>query len=604
VTARNVVEQALAALRNVQVPVDVARSTRDAAVEIDRAWSRAPYVAGLDGNLVARSELVNTIVGERVLDPFRRALGSAPLRLKRGDVMRYRVLRSDDSVDDVPMPERETRDDDPNLDRRATAAREDLRGHEAALAIVEKKLPRIVRHRPAPWAIWLWPLYWVLGVVHRTTIAAWRRDQKLVSDAASKLGALEGFVAARDQRERAARETYYSVLRELCGGGPAGTNIREIELTIPSGIPDSVELVELMGELRASADIDAVILVDRDGLYAPTPAGSRVQLGPVDKTIAELPTVLARARALTLARRALAKLNLARAEIESELERAETELRGRIQRIAKLALPSDKARFHAQQLDRVKPMVVASVNAVMEHASVHLGSELAQLSTEWIVSIAQATTADELKTRIAKIEEAWPSTAKRIADEVRVLVMGGAGGVARDLYTEVVSVLRAHGMPEEHLRTPKHAPEVTPVAILGAMANPATFTLGSGNWLTGLFKSFDAKKADVREKLHARVEHIREVAAAELLDAEPKLHAAVTQALGIQLDTAIGLQQLWHQEALAHEHEAVAKEREALAPLAKSRDAIIATGNQLAQLANAVQAEQPAVAAAAVAAAS
>jgi hypothetical protein len=184
-----------------------------------------------------------------------------------------------------------------------------------------------------------------------------------------------------------------------------------------------------------------------------------------------------------------------------------------------------------------------------------------------------------------------------------MLVMGGAGGIARDLYVETVSALRAHGLPEEHLKTPKRAPEVQPVEILPSLANPTTFTLG-GNWFAGLFKSFDAKKTELREKVGARIERIREIAVAELLNAEPKLHAAVMQSLAAQLDTAIEHQQIWHQQVVADENEAIAKDREAVAPLVSSRDALISAGAQLAQLVGTLATEQPAVAAAAVAAAS
>ena len=94
VTARTIVDQALGALRSISFPDDVAKTTRDAAGEIERAWQRRPLTAGLEGNLVARSELVNLLAGERMLDPFRRALGSPPLRLQRGPVPRFRIVRT------------------------------------------------------------------------------------------------------------------------------------------------------------------------------------------------------------------------------------------------------------------------------------------------------------------------------------------------------------------------------------------------------------------------------------------------------------------------------------------------------------------------------
>jgi hypothetical protein len=603
VTARTVVEQAISALRSVSSPDDVARDARDVANEIDRAWARSPFVAGLEGNLVARSELLNTLVGEKVLDPFRRALGSAPLRIKRGPVMRFRVVRSDDSAEEKAVPPPEPRDGDAELDQRAAEAREELLSHETALATVERSLPPVIRRRPAVWEIWLWPMRWVLALMHRATVASWRLTLQMVNEARGRLTSVEHFVANREQREREAREAYYRELRLLCGGGEPGKDIRYIELTIERGLPEAVELVELMGELRAGADVDAKIVVERDALYAPTPDGQQVQLGPFSETIPALPELLARARALTLARRAVTKLGGARLRIESEINRSEALFRARMQKLGKLALPIDTAEFRAAQLKRVRPLLGASVNAIMEHAAVHMGSELAQLGSGWLAMLANATENDLLKSAIATIEEQWPTAATRIAEEVRVLVMGGAGGVARDLYVEAVSALRAHGLPEEHLKIPKRAPEVEPVQLLPSLLQPNTFTLG-GNWLAGLFRSFDARKADVLEKVKSRIERIREIAGSELLDAEPTLTASVMQSLSAQLDTAIELQQSWHQQAMADEQAAIAKDREALAPLMKSRDAVVNVGAQLAQLVATLAIEQPAVAAAAVAAAS
>jgi hypothetical protein len=603
VSARTVVEQALTALRSVTSPDEVARSMREAADEIERAWKRTPFVAGLSGNLVARGELVNSLCKEQVLEPFRRALGSAPLRIRRGPIMRYRVLRSDDSVEEKTTPAPEPRDSDPELDSQAGVLRDELLQQETALSTVERSLPSMLRHKPARWAFWLWPMRWILGLIHRNRIAAWRVTSQLVGDARRKLAGLEGFRSAREQRERGAREAYYRELRELCGGGPAGNGVRAIELFIPSGLPAHVELVELMGELRASADVDAVIVVDRDALYAPTPSGDRVELGGMAETLAELPALLERARALTLARRALAKLFVARAEVDVEINRVEAMFQGRIQKLAKLALPADKVGFHAAQLERVKPTLMQSINAVIEHASVHLGSELAQLGSGWINAIITATDGDALKRAVQTIEEEWPVAAKRIADEVRVLVMGGAGGVARDLYAETVSGLRGYGLGEDYFRTPKRAPEIAPLQMLDALANPTVFSLGGG-WFSGLFKSFESRRQDVREKVHARIEHIREVASSELLDIEPKLHAAVAQSLAGSLTAAMDAQLSWHAQAVAVENAAIAKERAVAAPMIKARDAIVVVGRNLAQVTNAMQAERPAIAAAAVAAAS
>ncbi len=435
-----------------------------------------------------------------------------------------------------------------------------------------------------------------------SALSAWRAATHAAGDAQRRLASIEGVAIERERRERDARDAYYRELRALCGGGSPGSDVRQIELDVP-GMPANVELVELMGELRASADVDAVFEVERDALYAPLPDGSRISLGAPAAVIAELPALLARARASRLGRRARDKLAAARLELERELARREEQFEARLKKIYKLALPLDRASFRDAQLARVKPQIVASVNAVMEHSSVHMGTELAQLAESWLSAVTEATTGDQLKAAIANIEEQWPAAAARIADEVRVLVMGGAGGVARDLQADTVSALAAHGLPEEHLRTPQRAPDIEPVQILPSLATPMTFAL-AGSWLGGLFKSFDGKKTETRDKLDARIAHIREVAAAELLDAEPELHAAVARALAGQLDTAIDAHATWYQQTVADEQASVARDREALGSQLASRDALARAEADVAALLAAHDAEQPAIAAAAIASAS
>lgn len=595
--------QAIHALREIAVPADVAKSAHEAASEIERTWQRSPYLAGLDGDIPLRTELINTLCGEKVLDPFARALGSAALRIRRGPRLLCRVIYSDRTKAErtIPEPEPET---DFSLGIRAEEVRGELASHETQHADAERQLPVLVRRPPPAWAVWLWFWRWLLSLIHARTLATWRSSAEAVAESRRKLGTIEEYAAQRDQRERAAREKYFAELRAYASGGPAGEGIREVELETPSALlPEGVELVEITGTTRAGVAADAVLLVARDGLYAPAPDGEPRRLGDVAAVLPLLPDLLRRARALILAQRVRDRLQAARAEIDVELSRADAEFARRIARLEGLALPPDRASFALTQIERARPAIMASTNALMEHASVHLGAELSQLAAEWVGAIASSKNADELKAAIAMIEQQWIPVPQRIAGEVKTLVMGGAAGVARDLYPEVVAALRAYGLPEEHLQPLKHAPTIAAVAILPSLANPSAPNVG-GSWIGGLFKAFDARKTEVREKVHARCEHLREVAAAEMLDAEPRLHAAIGQALSGKLSRAMEAQRDWHAKALVAEHAAIAEERRQLAPLIESRDTISTRDYQIGRAADALAADVPGIAGAAVAAAS
>lgn len=516
----DLVARAIAALRAITLPADVAQSAHDTAHEIDRTWRRTPYVVAFDGDVKTRTELVNSLCGERLLDPFARALGSTPLKLRHGDRLVVHV-----GGRELEPPSAAPRDDEA---RRLVAEAEDAE-HET-----QRALPAVVQKRPAVWAFWLWLMRAIFLLTHREKLASLTAQQHATAEARKRLAIVED----REKQERAARELFYRDVRALS----------EIEIALPN-IPEGVELVEMAG--------DADLRID---------AGEKLELD-------HLLDAAKAARAENLAARARYALEKARGGVEEELARADSVLTQRIAQVEAYALTTERTRYTAAQLERIKPQILASTTAVMEHASTHMLSGLAELSQQWVSTIAGSTNADELKSAIAKIEDQWIPAPQQLAEEVRMLVAGGVGGVARDLYTEVVSPLRAHGLPEQHLATPKRAPAVEAVPILSSLANPSMKKVG-GSWFTGLFKSFETRRSEVREQVHARVEHLREVAAAELLDAEPKLHAAIGQALAVELGRALDLQREWYAERLASEQAAVEAERTKLLPLFTVREKI------------------------------
>lgn len=529
--------RAIAALRAIMLPADVARNAHDTADDIHRTWRQSPYIVALTGDVQARTELVNSLCGERLLDPFDRAPGSAPLRLRHGDKLACRI-HYPDRTQEVRVPVSEPaiggRDD----------ARTELATDQQAEQEVERALPVLVRNRPAAWAFWLWFVRVFLLLAHRDRLATWRTRKAATAESRRKLETIEEQAAQREKRERAARNKFHNEVRVHA----SGQGVREVEIAMPA-MPDGVDLVE--SAIEADFTIDASKSVD----------------------VATLRETAAAARAAHLERRAHAALHRLRGELDEVLSRAEGELRGRLKAVEKYAFTMERTRYTTEQLDRIKPHLMASTTAAMEHASTHLGASLAELASEWVGKVAAATNTDELKTAIIAIEEQWTAAPQRIAEEVRMLAMGGAGGVARDLYPELVAPLRDYGLPEAHLQIPKRAPAVTPVAMLPSLANPSTAKIG-GSWLTGLFKSFDARRTEVREQVHARLEHMREVAAAELLDAEPKLHAAIGQALAVELARALDLQCDWYMGRLAEEREATDLERAKLLPIYAQRDRI------------------------------
>ena len=205
-TSSKLIESAVAALRGITSPPELARSVRDAADDIERTWQRLPFVCGLAGDLGARTELINLVAGERVLDPAARVPGCAALRVKRGKTI---ALRADSSVDIKVIPDQEPSDDF-SLLQRADEVRGEVSILETTAAAAETKLPVLVRNKPKPWRFWLWPVYWLLALIHRKTFATWRTANAKLGDARRKLSGIQGFTEQRDERERTAREQYFA----------------------------------------------------------------------------------------------------------------------------------------------------------------------------------------------------------------------------------------------------------------------------------------------------------------------------------------------------------------------------------------------------------
>ena len=559
----------------------------DLAIRIESVWARQPHEIGLDGaDLAARTALIDALHDPPLLGT--RAAGGPPIRIRRGTVARVRARRRDGSVVEHALVHRREQDAASLRDavERREAARAELASHEVALARIDAAVPRFLRTRPTGWRVVLWPIW-----------ALWRR--RYHGDLAGRVDAGETVEAARRAAQAAAEElaelgdraqreadAYAKAVRTLA----AARDIVELELEVTSDRLDfGVDLCEVGAQ---GASFDAIVLVEGGAIRAP----GGTAIGGFDK-VAGLGAFASSARAMKLARRAAKTIALRVAALEEQLAHAETAFDERIAKLDAQRIP-DPTSFVAGQLAHVRPQIVTSVSAVIEHASAHLGAEIAALGDEWIGGIGACTSNDALKEMIAKIETTGAESLQRIANETRTLLIGGGSGSAHDLYPALVAPLVARGLPESAAR--RAAPALPAIPVLPRLASTAIGKL-SGQWLGGLFQSFETKKSDVREKAHAQIEKLRELASAELLDVEPRLHAAIEQALEPQLVAAWERQAAAVDTALAAERAAIATERAELAPVVAQRDRAHAILLDLRAELAALEARQPACAAASAA---
>ena len=588
-----IVEQARVALRRLADAPPAAQAAEGATQEIAEAWGKAPLSIGVGGGIPARTALFNFLCGDRWLDPHSRAVGSAALRIRRGPVTRLRAHRDDGSVEEHELPVG-PRAEAAAASSALSAARSDLAVHEQALAKLDRSVPALARKRPAGLGILLLPLHWLFAWLYRGRVTDRRAVDTLVAEARVRVDGVLGPANEAELTARAVRDRFIATLRVLASGSPAAASVREVELEVPHGpLPEGVEILELTGPARASAQVDAVFVVENEALVAPGRGTTPLSIGAFSEAVATLPPLVHDARALAIGRRFRDKISATIASLDEALDRKEESYRVRIEKLEALRI-TDTAGFIDEQLARVAEPITASLQAILEHATVHLGSELAQLQQAWIGGIAALTDNDGLKAQVAKLSEQWTADPHRIGEEVRMLLMGGLGGSARDLYTELVESLRSKGLPEAHHKL-RAAPVLAPVAILPSLFSD-TSKLELPGFFGRLFQSFDTRRAEVREQAHARIERLQERSAAELLDAEPLLRAALRDALARELASAIEHQRAWLDAALTTERTAIAEERQQLAPLVAIRDAVRADALRLGELIAQHEEQHPAIA--------
>jgi hypothetical protein len=352
-------------------------------------------------------------------------------------------------------------------------------------------------------------------------------------------------------------------------------------------LPDDVVVIE-MAALEDGDELDRVLAARAGALFVEGEADQPRRLGRPTDVAARLGDLALAGRAARLARRAIAAIREATRSLDEMLDGIEADHRRRLEPLLARRL-DDAEAFVAAQLERVAPQINASIGAIMEHALAHVGSELAQLATSWADAIAAATTRDELKEAIARVDREWPAATARAGDETRLLVQGGLGGSAHDLHADAVAPLAAYGLAPVHLRSPRAAPALPALEVLPSLDGASEAKLDTTSWLGALFRSVESRRGEVLSQLTARIDNIRERVRAEMLDAEPRFHAVLADAARAALVAAIAHQRAWLEGELARERDQIERDRAALVPLLAARDAARDDAERLAELVGAVE---------------
>jgi hypothetical protein len=596
---------------------------------IERVGLGPPYTVVLAGDLVARTELLNWLVGAPVFDAARRDPVRIVMQLRRGPATALRVRRRDGSVtehvlDAAPAAGTDAAGDaDPARPRGRRARRHDDRARtvpaadlpafrDAVVLSAEAETTAMVR-RPPWWAVWRWLL---LG-----WRALWSRRAPS-PDAAAPRGAdapdtasapvRRGFAntVARERRTADSPEDFAAAL----GAALADPAVEKLFVEVGRGpLPDKVVLIELPSGAEAwpldAVAADACLVACGARGFAMTeqlvsvldivphvfavggePRGQRdPRVRRLDSAASAMSSLIELAtleRALAVGQRAAVALAAGSAALDAAITRAEIGFRARLDRLEsmRVASPDDHV---AAALSRIRPDVVEHVQQLLRRALDGLDAEITALGATWSTQLADAGATDALRAAAAQIDEASPAALGAAQVAAHTALVDGLTACARHQYDALIGALR-RGTTRDDAAPPWLTAEVaiaelTSSTSLGAVAPR----------LTSLFRSRDALRTEAVAQLDQRIARLRQVAAANLLDTEPRLEPAVTGTLAIGLRGEVLRHVAWLEAELDRERVAIDAERAQLAVLAIARDTAQSDERELVTALEALAADLP-----------
>jgi hypothetical protein len=210
--------------------------------------------------------------------------------------------------------------------------------------------------------------------------------------------------------------------------------------------------------------------------------------------------------------------------------------------------------------------VVAHSHRRIRDALDQLDHAITELGAAWSARLGEASSADALRAIATQIDEESPAALGAVQAAAHRALVDGLTGHARAHYRELADELgrgtSRQGAEPPWLTVDVEIAELTSSTSLGSVAPR----------LTSLFRSLDALKASAAAQLEQRVARLRQLASANVLDAEPRLEPAVTGTIAIALRGELQRHAAWLDAELARERIAIDAERTRLAALAIARD--------------------------------
>lgn len=600
----------------------VAGEARATLARIERVGLGPPYTIAVAGDPGPRGALLDWFGGEPLFAPARHEPDRIVLDLRGGPATSLRARRRDGSVEervlerpgagaagDERPPHRARRRDG----RAATVLAQDDPAFREAVALSAEPATTMLSRRPPWWAVWRWIALWWRTWWFR------RRAPQLPAAAGASVAvagepsapARRGFAntVARGKRGEA-RPAFVAALSACL----ADDLVERLFLEVAGGrLPETVVVIDLPSRADARA-LDAIgadaclVACGGRGLAMTEQLETVLEVvphlftlgdeaaGERDPRVRRLAGFAAAAeqliaiatieRVLAVGHRAVAALATGSAVLDAAISHAENEFRSRIDRLEALRVGDPDARV-ADGLARIRPALVGQVKQLLRRSLDLFDSAIAELGEAWTARIAEASSTDALRAAAAQIDEDSPAALQAAQTTAHRALVDGLTERARAHYHQLVGELR-RGTPRDDAAPPWLTAEVE---IAGLTSSTSLGTVAPR--LTSLFRSLDALRGEALAQLEQRIARLRQLANANLLDAEPRLEPAATGALAVALRGEVERHAAWVEAELARERMAIDAERAELARLAIARDTARADERELTAALDAAAAGLP-----------
>ncbi len=589
---------------------DAAAVVSARAAEIEALSARREHVLAVLGDGTARTRLLHRLLGVTLLPEQRLDLPGTLVTFRRSAQSDYLARLADGAMEQFSRlpPAGDARGDSATADgerdaqqrraaRAATAtdlerARSDAALHHEAAAKAALALPAFLRGHPAPWALWIWLLRFLLAPFHSAARAAYGQAQRRLEAATGKVGELERTAAGWTGARTEPGQQFCEALAALTDMRARGSNVRELDIDVvsaalPAGLVllvvsvtgDHEQRERALSRVRESDGwiADSVLppefaaeLRERGLAHVPTEASALVALSSLEKCRAQ--------RIATLGNDAL---RAAAAALAAQEERALSSWRERIA-AAEVLKVTDPGALVVEQLARCTGSITQRVHLALESATRQLGHELSVLQNDWSARLAAVPTVDELKQTLTRIDQEANDALHRVCDNVNIALGGVLGGAVRDLASEALAGL-APRFRALAINPPREASEPGPaVRVLDSLVRPGMTAILQPGLLASLFRPLNTLRSEANASLTERVAALQAACTDEVLEAEPAITAHLRTSMERLCRDAVTRLASAADVHLSAERADIEREKAALAPIVALRKEVEASVIRLA----------------------